>query len=242
MPVSSKSLKQYKKKPRQAVVKKRHNKLPHKSKAIPEATHEKWFFSLENTYFVQLAKEWNERNLKINIKMQDDYDQWFNYFKNLSPNKNKMLVSTGKDIIPTEGYAALVRWMDVMNNPARIDKIHQAGLTKKHNADKDAKTIVELSQSNDRLGVLKAIRDQIAMKLEKGAGARDTASLAREMTEIMTQIADYNKRLGPKKNTELGRLLDDMPENLKKRPGKNGGGADNTSFRSRITIEDVQTT
>ncbi len=54
--------------------------------------------------------------------------------------------------------------------------------------------------------MLKATRDKIAEKLDKGAGARDTAALTREMTEIMTQIADYEKRLGPKKETLLGQL------------------------------------
>ena len=45
--------------------------------------------------------------------------------------------------------------------------------------------VLALAQDNDRLGVLKATRDKIAEKLDKGAGNRDTALLTREMTEIM---------------------------------------------------------
>src|SRR6185369_9498748 len=92
----------------------------------------------------------------------------------------------------------------------------------------DKEGIVAMALKNDRMGVLMATRDKLAEKLEKGAGARDTAALARELTEVMTAISDYEKRLGPKKTTVLGQLLENMPgaevKNTegKKRPGKNG--------------------
>lgn len=204
-----------------------------------EADHEKWLFNLPAKYFVQLSKEWNERNLKIRITQQANYDAWLNYFKKLSPNIVKMLASTGKDILSTEAYAALSMWHDIIGNPHRINKIHQSGLTDAP-LNKNTLSISQLALNNDRLGVLKATRDRIAEKLEKGAGARDTASLAREMTDIMTQIADYEKRQGPKKTTKLGQLLEDMPEINTKRPARNGNGARNISFKSRITIKDLE--
>lgn len=227
--------KQVNKKPAKKITKKATKKTPEQI----EAEHEKWFFNLPNKYFIQLTKEWNERNLKINLKKQADYDEWLNYFKTLSPRVIKMLASTGQDILDTEAYAALSRWHDIISNPHRIDKIHQSGLTN-HNKNDSTSSIVALALANDRLGVLKATRDRIAEKLEKGAGARDTAALAREMTEIMTQIADYEKRLGPKKETMLGQLLSDIPDVKARRPASNGGGARNTSFRSRVTIDDVE--
>lgn len=204
-----------------------------------EKLHEAWFFDMAPKYFVQMAKEWNERNLKLTIPKKDNYDQWLNYFKTLSPTTIRMLAATGQDILSTEAYAALSRWHDIISNPHRIEKIHQSGLTSDNGKD-NTNSIVALAANNDRLGVLKATRDAIAEKLQKGAGARDTAALAREMTEIMTQIADYEKRMGPKKDTKLGQLLENMPDIKTKRPTQNGGGARNTSFKSRVTIEDVE--
>lgn len=209
---------------------------PRAPKITDEMLH-KHLLKLSSEKFIQFTKEWNDENLRIKLQPQENYDQWLNYFKTMPPNTIRLLAKTGLDILSTEAYAALSRWHDIISNPGRIDKIHQAGLTSpKH---KDAKSIVELASSNDRLGVLEATRDKIAEKLEKGAGARDTAALARELTEVMTQIADYEKRLGPKKETVLGQLLDSAAT-FKKRPGKNGGGARNTSFKSRVTIEDVE--
>ena len=210
-----------------------------KNKALLDKMHDEWFFKLEPEYFVAMNKEWNERNLKIEIVMQADYDDWLNYFKTMPVSHLKILASTSQEFLSSEAYAALSRWHDIIGNPHRIDKIHQSGLTKQK-ANKEFKSITQLAQSNDRMGVLKATRDKIAEKLDKGAGSRDTALLTREMTEIMTQIADYEKRLGPKKTTLLGRLLNERPEHVGKRPSQNGKGSRHTTFKSRVTIKDLE--
>jgi hypothetical protein len=141
------------------------------------------------------------------------------------------------DFLPTEGYAALSRWHDIIKSPHRIDKIHQAGLTGQ--PDKTKKSIRELAAQGDRMGVLCAVRDQLAEQMEKRASPRDTASLAREMGDILDQIAELEKRSGPRKGTKVSELLTEF-DVKRKRPGKNGGGARNTSFRARTTIKDVE--
>lgn len=222
------------------IKRRRAKKDQRKAANMVEALHEKWFFNLDAEYYAELQKEWVEHSLEIKLTAQIDYDHWFNYFRTLSPRKLQILSTTGLDILDAEAYAALLRWRDIMTSPHRFDKIHQTGLTNA-NPDKGIKSITQLAKENDRRGVLMATRDQIAAKLEKGAGARDTAALAREMTEIMTQIADYDRRAGPAKETVVGKLLSDMPGGVKsKRPGKNGGGSRNTSFKTRVTIEDVE--
>lgn len=221
------------------------SKKPNKKVVQPVITDQmfyNYFMKLSQTKFLRLTKEWNEENLKITIKNVTDYDTALNYFKTLSPNQIKVLAETGLDVISTEAYAALSRWHDIISNPQRIDKIHKAGLT--GNGD-NTKTITALAAANDRYGVLCAIRDQLASKLQNNPGNRDTADLSKQLTEVMTQIADYERRMNPeKKKTVLGDLLADMPkggsEVKSKRPSKNGHGARQTSFRSRITIKDIE--
>lgn len=202
---------------------------------ITEADYEKWFFGLSPDYFAQMQREWNERNLKVNLTPQPHYDAWLNYFKGLPPSTVRLLISTGEGAMSTEAYAALLRWADILGNPHRIDKIHQSGLT---NPNGSRKSIVEMAHDNNVLGVLMGARDQLAEKLDKGAGARDTASLAREIADIMSQIAAYEKRQGPKKDTLLGQLTSDMPTMKKRTRNK---GSRNVNFASRVkTIEDVE--
>lgn len=210
-----------------------------------EMPHLDWFYKLEPKHFIFLTKQWNERNLDIKLKKKKNYDDWLNYFKTLPPAQIRMLAATGQDFLTTEAYAALSWWHDIISNPHRISKVHQAGLTTKKRG-KDKNGIVAKAALNDRYGVLCATRDKLAEQLDKGTGARDTALVVRELTEVMTQIADYEKRLGPKAETVLGQLMKDMPgskmkgEHVGKR--ERGKGARNTSFKSRVTIDDLELT
>lgn len=216
------------------------NKKVVRRKPTDQEMHD-WFMKTSQAKFLRLTQEWNEENLKIELPNLQDYDVALNHFKTLSPNQIKVLAETGLDIISTEAYAALSRWHDIISNPSRIDKIHRAGLT--GNGD-STQTIQALAEANDRYGVLKAIRAQLAAKLQNNPGNRDTSDLAKQMMEVMTQIADYEKRLAhTNKKTVLGDLLSDIPageEIKKKRPSRNGGGHRQTSFASRVTIKDIE--
>lgn len=229
-------------------VKKPSKKVAQKKKpAAPKITpkmFEKHFYGLSHDEFKALCEVYVEQQLDIKIEKQPDYDHWLNYFRGFPASNIRLLVRIGQDMFDAEAYAALRMWHDIISNPQRIAKIHQSSLM--NPGAKGDKGIVAMALKNDRMGVLMATRDKLAEKLEKGAGARDTAALARELTEVMTAISDYEKRLGPKKTTMLGKLLEGTPGSTvkntegKKRPGKNGGGTRNTSYASRVTIKDVE--
>lgn len=211
---------------------------------ITQAMFEKHFYKLDAAEFKAMCDVWNEKNLKIKLPKNADYDTALNYFRAIPASHIRILVKTGQDALNAEAYSALRMWHDIISNPQRIAKIHQSGLSGPKSKGEDG--IVAAALKNDRLGVLYATRDTLAKKLEKGAGARDTAALARELTEVMTQIADYEKRQGPKKTTMLGQLLEGMPgaetskPAAKKRPAHNGTGKRHTSYASRVTIKDIE--
>lgn len=217
-------------------------KLPQTREKLMAKMFDNYFFGLSHKKFVQLTKDWNDVNLKIELEPQKGYDAWLNYFKTLSVNQLIVLSDTGLDILPAEAYAALSFWRDIMSNPSRIKNIHRAGLT---GTGEDTESISELATKNDRYGVLKAIRNQLAAKLQNNPGNRDAADLAKQLTEVMTQIADYERRLAPDKKTVLGDLLSTMPkggsgEIKSKRPSRNGGGHRQGSFASRVSIKDIE--
>jgi hypothetical protein len=227
-----------KKQPAKTPVKKQSTKKRAPRKApFTDKDFEKFLFKLDLEHLIFYTKQWSENNLKLKIPKLVSYDEWLNYFKTLTPSTIRILATTGVDFLPTEAYAALSRWHDIIKSPHRIDKIHQSGLT--GTPDKNKISITQLAKNNDRMGVLMAVRDQLAEKLEKGAGARDMASLAREMGDVLDQIADLEKRAGPRKGSKLNELLGEF-DVKRKRPGKNGGGARNTSFKSRTSIADME--
>lgn len=189
-------------------------------------SHEDWFYSLNAQQMTQLCREWTRRNISVDLPELDDYDEWLNYFRKIPPATVNQLAMVGQTYLPTEAYAALTRWADILKSPHRIDKIYQAGLAKRKT---EQKSITELAQGNDKLGVLYAIRDEIAAKLDRGTGARDTANLAREMSDILDQISEAERRAGPKKDTVLASLLADKPKKAK--------GARNGSFKAHMIAE-----
>lgn len=196
---------------------------------MTEQTHEEWFLSLGGKEMQELCRKWLKANALGDLPDLDDYDDWLNYFKKIPPANIQELARTGQYSLSTEAYAALTRWGDILKSPHRIDKIYQAGLTKARGEEQ--RSIVELAKSNDKLGVLYVIRDQIAEKLERGTGARDTANLAREMSEILDQISEAERRSGPKKDTVLADLLANKPKRAK--------GARHGSFKAH-TIAEVE--
>lgn len=202
---------------------------------------EKYFYARSTDEFKALCEIYVEQQLKIKIVKQPDYDHWLNYFKSFPASHIRILVKIGQDMLDAEAYAALRMWHDIISNPQRIAKIHQSALSGPKS--KAGEGIVAKALKNDRMGVLEATRNKLAEKLEKGAGARDTAALARELTEVMTAISDYEKRLGPKKNTVLAQLMDGMPgadvKTTSKKP-KAGEGRRKTSYAARVTIKDIE--
>lgn len=222
------------------VVQKPKKKAAPKKPVITPAMFDEYFVKMSQDKFKELSRDWNENRLKIKIPKLEGYDQWLNYFKTLTPNTIKQLAETGLDFLPTEGYAALAWWHDVIASPYRMDKIHKAGLTSTGDEDKPKQTISQLAAQNDRIGVLKAIRDSVAAKLDKGAGNRDTAALAQQMTEIMTQIADFEKRQGPKRETKLGQILGEYEASKSKAAKGKAAGSRKTSFKTRVTIDDTE--
>lgn len=205
-----------------------------KAPTFTEARAKRWFLELSHDEFKEMCKKWNERNFKLKLPKNKDYEGWLNYFKDLPPSTIRILSSSGIDILSTEAYAALSRWHDIIKSPHRIEKLQQATLQR----DKKQKTgpsIAQLAAQNDQLGVLQALRDNIAAELEKGVATRDMASLSRQLIDVTDQIKALERKSGPRKNTELAKLMGEVQQKRSR-----GNGARTTSFKARITIDDME--
>lgn len=192
--------------------------------------------------FLEFCQKWYAEHTGEKLpKNLQGYDDWLNYFKTRTPVEIERLVEIGRNFLTVEAFAALSRWHDIVENPHKIDKIYQAGLENKKDGQQN---IIELAQKNDRLGVLYALRDEIAQKLAKGASTRDLASLTREMGDILDQIAEIERKNGVKKDTKLAELMGEEKASFKK-PAKTpkrtkGKGARTSSITGRMTIEDME--
>lgn len=221
-------------KKRQTATTKRKVAAKPKAPTFTEARAKRWFLELPHDEFIEMCKKWNERNFKLKLPKNKDYEGWLNYFKDLPPSTIRILSSSGIDVLSTEAYAALSRWHDIIKSPHRIEKLQQATL-QRDKAKKAGPSIAELAAKNDQLGVLQALRDNIAAELEKGVATRDMASLSRQLIDVTDQIKALERKNGPRKNTELAKLVGEVDQKRKR-----GNGARTTSFKARITIDDME--
>lgn len=204
-------------------------------------SHIDWFLKRDAQEFSELCTEWRKRFLNIKNKEIIGYQEWLDYFKLLPASDIEELANTdGAEILSAEGYAALKLWVDIMENPKTITKVYQAGLTEER---KDKQSIVELAKSNDKLATFKALRDDIAAKLEKGTAARDQSQLSKTLLEVMDAISELERRQGPSEDTALAHIISRMGENNNKvvitTPKKRtkAKGARNTSYKSKSIKE-----
>lgn len=206
-----------------------------KDSKTKKPSNKEWFLSLGQEEYRELCSEWRQKNLKIPTDLSD-YDQWLNYFKELPPSEVNELMLIADEILSIEACSALKRWADIYENPSRIDKIYQAGLAKPKT---EQKTILDYARENNELAVLKAARDNMAEKLEKGTGARDTASLVRELCGVMELIDEIERRQGPSDNTLLGQLIGLQSKLDDKNVDNKPKGARKGSYKAK-TIKEME--
>lgn len=66
--------------------------------------------------------------IKVELpKKELDYDEWLEFFRK-QPAGRLSLFERLKNEIPTEGYAALKRWQEIIENPSKMDKLYQGRL------------------------------------------------------------------------------------------------------------------
>jgi len=53
---------------------------------------------------------------------------------------------------------------------------------------RDLVSLVEITNSGDRLGTLRALRDRIALQIDETESARDVAALAQRLMDVLEQI------------------------------------------------------
>lgn len=55
-------------------------------------------------------------------------------------------------------------------------------------------SLASAASGGDRLGTLRALRDRIAREIDTTQSARDVAALSRQLTDVLAQIEDLEKK------------------------------------------------
>ena len=130
-----------------------------------------------------------------------DYDEWLEFFRK-QPAGRLAQFERLKNVIPTEGYAALKRWQEIIENPSKMDKLYQGRLK----AEND-KNIMEVAVGDDDEVFYEAlIRENVTQLNTSNISQQEVARLTQNINIFRKELREIRSRK-PKKGTVLEQVL-----------------------------------
>lgn len=130
-----------------------------------------------------------------------DYDEWLEFFRKQPAGKLSEFERL-KNEIPTEGYAALKRWQEIIENPSKMDKLYQGRLK----AEND-KNIMEVAVGDDDEVFYEAlIRENVQQLNTSNISQQEVARLTQNINIFRKELREIRSRK-PKKGTVLEQVL-----------------------------------
>lgn len=131
------------------------------------------------------------------------YDDWLDFFRT-APTKEfldskKMLA----ELLPVEGFAAASRWIEIIQNPSKMDKLYSARLKAKSEAD-----IMQIAVGDDDEAFYEAlIRENVTQLNTSNISQQEVARLTQNINIFRKELRDIRSRK-PKKGTVLEKVLE----------------------------------
>lgn len=130
-----------------------------------------------------------------------DYDEWLEFFRK-QPAGRLAQFERLKNVIPTEGYAALKRWQEIIENPSKMDKLYQGRLK----AETD-KNIMEVAVGDDDEMFYEAlILENVQQLNSSNVSAQEAARITQNLNIFRKELHEIRSRK-PKKGTVLEQVL-----------------------------------
>lgn len=131
-----------------------------------------------------------------------DYDRFLEFFRKVPTEKLVQSREWFQKNLPVEGFAAAARWIEIVHNPAKIDKLYQGKL--KASA---RESIMELAVGDDDEAFYEAlIRENVAKLDENRSSTQEVARLTQNINVFRSELREVRSRK-PKKGTTLERVL-----------------------------------
>lgn len=130
------------------------------------------------------------------------YDDWLDYFR-IVPTKE--LMESRKylsETLPVEGFAAASRWIEIIQNPSKMDKLYSARLKAKSEAD-----IMQIAVGDDDEAFYEAlIHENVQQLSTSNISQQEVARLTQNINIFRKELREIRSRK-PKKGTVLEQVL-----------------------------------
>lgn len=144
---------------------------------------------------IELPSNWGDFN----------YDDWLEFFRKQPAQllyDNQRYLRT---VLPSDGYAAAARWIEIWNNPSKMDKLHKTQLKAKQD-----KSVMELAVGDDDEAFYEALIKENVEQLNSGnVSPQEVARLSQNINIFRKELREIRSRK-PKSNTKLAKVLAEL--------------------------------
>lgn len=159
------------------------------------------------------------------------YDDWLDYFRKIP---TKELLESKKylsEVLPVEGFAAASRWIEIIQNPSKMDKLYSARLKAKSEAD-----IMQIAVGDDDEAFYEAlIRENVQQLNTSNISQQEVARITQNINIFRKELREIRSRK-PKKGTVLEQVLKKAEIPVKqKKPAKKK--AAKTASKAKLSKE-----
>lgn len=130
------------------------------------------------------------------------YNQWLEFFRKIPAGKLMSLQEFLMSKLPIEGFAAASRWIEIAQNPSKMDKLYQGQLSAEKKKD-----IKKLAIGDDDEAFYEALILENVEKLDESRNsAQEVARITQNLNIFRRELREIRSRK-PKKGTVLEKVL-----------------------------------
>ena len=132
------------------------------------------------------------------------YDDWLEVFRRI-PTSKLMGWQSALQQLPVEAYAAAARWIEIIGNPSKIDKLYSAQLASKENKD-----IMPIALGDDDEAFYEALIEKSVNQLNSSTtSTQEVARLTQNLNIFRKELHDIRARR-PKEGSPLQKALSEF--------------------------------
>lgn len=153
-----------------------------------------------------------------------DYDQWLDFFnKKLTASQMRQSIDWIQDNVNPTGYAAARRWLEIFDNPSKMEKLYKARLDKQ-----EEENIMDIAiGDNDEAFYETLIRQNVVQLQSSSTSPQEVARITQNINIFRKSLHEIRSRR-PKEGSTLAKVLEaaNTPKKLKK----------STSVKKKVTV------
>lgn len=140
-----------------------------------------------------------------------DYDDWLGFFRKIPAYKLQLNVEDLEKRLPSDGYAALRRWLDIFENPSKMERLYKGRLDKQQESD-----IMDVALADDDERFYEALILQNVAQLNSSSVSPQEAARLTQNINIFRKELRSVRSMKPNKDSALAKILEKANQKSKK--------------------------